>query len=44
MTALTPFKPGELMVRPAEPAYNRVKVRELKPIEDTAKQKPMPVS
>ena len=32
-----PFKPGELMDRPAKPAYNKVKVRALKPLKDMAK-------
>lgn len=30
-----PFKPGELMDRPAKPAYNKVKVRALKSLKDT---------
>jgi hypothetical protein len=33
-----PFKPGELMDRPAKPAYNKVKVRALKLLKDMAKQ------
>jgi nucleoid DNA-binding protein len=32
-----PFKPGELMDRPAKPAYNKVKVRVLKTLKDMAK-------
>ncbi|MGO9109584.1 MAG: HU family DNA-binding protein [Thermoguttaceae bacterium] len=32
-----PFKPGELMDRPAKPAYNKVKVRALKVLKDMAK-------
>jgi hypothetical protein len=32
-----PFKPGELMDRPAKPAYNKVKVRALKLLKDIAK-------
>ncbi len=32
-----PFKPGELMDRPAKPAYNKVKVRALKALKDMAK-------
>lgn len=32
-----PVKPGELMDRPAKPAYNKVKVRALKPLKDMAK-------
>lgn len=32
-----PFKPGELMDRPAKPAYNKVKVRALKSLKDFAK-------
>jgi len=32
-----PFKPGELMGRPAKPAYNKVKVRALKLLKDMAK-------
>ena len=32
-----PFKPGELMVRPAKPAYSKVKVRALKMLKDMAK-------
>ncbi len=32
-----PFKPGELMDRPAKPAYNKVKVRALKLLKDMAK-------
>ena len=32
-----PFKPGELMDRPAKPAYNKVKVRALKMLKDMAK-------
>ena len=32
-----PFKPGELMDRPAKPAYNKVKVRALKSLKDMAK-------
>ncbi len=32
-----PFKPGELMDRPAKPAYNKVKVRALKTLKDMAK-------
>jgi nucleoid DNA-binding protein len=32
-----PFKPGELMNRPAKPAYNKVKVRALKLLKDMAK-------
>jgi nucleoid DNA-binding protein len=31
-----PFKPGELMDRPAKPAYNKVKVRALKLLKDMA--------
>ena len=31
-----PFKPGELMDRPAKPAYNKVKVRALKTLKDMA--------
>ena len=31
------FKPGELMDRPAKPAYNKVKVRALKLLKDMAK-------
>ena len=31
------FKPGELMDRPAKPAYNKVKVRALKTLKDMAK-------
>ena len=31
-----PFKPGELMDRPAKPAYNKVKVRALKMLKDMA--------
>jgi nucleoid DNA-binding protein len=29
-----PFKPGELMDRPAKPAHQKVKVRALKPLKD----------
>ena len=32
-----PFKPRELMDRPAKPAYNKVKVRALKTLKDMAK-------
>ncbi len=32
-----PFKPGELMDRPAKPAYNKVKVRALKLLKEMAK-------
>lgn len=32
-----PFKPGELMDRPAKPAYNKVKVRALKALKDMVK-------
>lgn len=32
-----PFKPGELMDRPAKPAYNKVKVRALKALKDMGK-------
>jgi nucleoid DNA-binding protein len=32
-----PFKPGELMDRPAKPAYSKVKVRALKSLQDMAK-------
>ena len=32
-----PFKPGELMDRPAKPAYNKVKVRALKMLKEMAK-------
>ena len=32
-----PFKPGELMDRPAKPAYTKVKVRALKMLKDMAK-------
>jgi nucleoid DNA-binding protein len=32
-----PFKPGELMDRPAKPAYNKVKVRALKVLKEMAK-------
>ena len=32
-----PFKPGELMDRPAKPACNKVKVRALKTLKDMAK-------
>ena len=32
-----PFKPGELMDRPAKPAYSKVKVRALKGLKDMAK-------
>jgi hypothetical protein len=32
-----PFQPGELMDRPARPAYNKVKVRALKLLNDMAK-------
>jgi nucleoid DNA-binding protein len=32
-----PFKPGELMDRPAKPAYNKVKVRALKLLKDMVK-------
>ena len=32
-----PFKPGELMDRPAKPASNKVKVRALKLLKDMAK-------
>jgi nucleoid DNA-binding protein len=31
------FKPGELMDRPAKPAYNKVKVRALKLLKEMAK-------
>ena len=31
-----PFKPGELMDRPANPTYNKVKVRALKLLKDMA--------
>ena len=31
------FKPGELMDRPAKPAYSKVKVRALKNLKDMAK-------
>ena len=31
-----PFKPGELMDRPAKPAYNKVKVRALKTLKEMA--------
>ena len=31
-----PFKPGELMDRPAKPAYNKVKVRALKLLKEMA--------
>jgi nucleoid DNA-binding protein len=32
-----PFKPGELMDRPAKPAYNKIAVRALKSLKDMAK-------
>ena len=32
-----PFKPGELMDRPAKPAYNKIKVRALKTLKEMAK-------
>jgi nucleoid DNA-binding protein len=32
-----PFKPGELMDRPAKPAYSKVKVRALKLLKEMAK-------
>ncbi len=32
-----PFKPGELMDRPAKPAYNKVKVRALKLLKEMGK-------
>ena len=32
-----PFKPGELMDRPAKPAYNKVKVWALKSLKEMAK-------
>ena len=32
-----PFKPGELMDRPAKPAYSKVKVRALKLLKDMSK-------
>ncbi len=32
-----PFKPGEVMDRPAKPAYNKVKVRALKLLKEMAK-------
>lgn len=32
-----PFKPGELMDRPAKPAYCKVKVRALKLLKDMVK-------
>jgi hypothetical protein len=32
-----PFKLGELMDRPAKPAYNKVKVRALKLLKEMAK-------
>jgi hypothetical protein len=32
-----PFKPGELMDRPAKPAYSKVKVRAPKMLKDMAK-------
>jgi nucleoid DNA-binding protein len=32
-----PFKPGELMDRPAKPAYQKVKVRALKGLKDAVK-------
>lgn len=32
-----PFKPGEVMDRPAKAAYNKVKVRALKSLKDMAK-------
>jgi nucleoid DNA-binding protein len=32
-----PFKPGELMERPAKPAYSKVNVRALKLLKDMAK-------
>jgi nucleoid DNA-binding protein len=32
-----PFKPGELIDRPAKPAYNKVKVRALNLLKDMAK-------
>jgi len=32
-----PFKPGELMDRPAKPAYNKVKVRALKTLKEMAR-------
>lgn len=31
-----PFKPGELMDRPAKPAYNKITVRALKNLKDMA--------
>ena len=34
-----PFKPGELMDRPAKPAYNKVKVRALKLLKDMVNQR-----
>jgi nucleoid DNA-binding protein len=34
---LNPFKPGELMDRPAKPASSKVKVRALKTLKDMAK-------
>ena len=36
-----PFKPGELMNRPAKPAYNKVKVRALKLLKDMVKLPPV---
>ena len=38
-----PFKPGELMDRPAKPAYSKVKVRALKLLKDMAKQEQRPI-
>ena len=32
-----PFKPGELMDRPAKPTYNKVKVRAMKLLRGMAK-------
>ena len=32
-----PFKPGELMDRPAKPAYYKIKVRALKTLKDSLK-------
>lgn len=32
-----PFKPGELMDRPAKPAHHKIKVRPLKALKDAAK-------
>jgi hypothetical protein len=32
-----PFKPGELMDRPAKPAYQKVRVRALKLLKDAVK-------